>query len=136
MTRGIALLTASTLTVFVLIVGAGVAWHLQAADGDAAASDTADLAATGATALPPADRSPHEDRQPDGSGRARAGHMASSEHSLPWQAGPATASDGHATALERKRRSGLQSERSTADYEDSTTPARSERRSSRGDRDD
>jgi hypothetical protein len=135
-TRGIALLISSALTVFVLIVGAGVVWHLQAAGSDAGAANTTDLAAAGAIAPPAADRSVQESgRRPDERERARESHTASSVRPLPRRAEAATDSEGHAAASERERPPRAQGLRAAGGRDGSIAPARADQHGARGDRD-
>jgi hypothetical protein len=107
-TRRIALLISSALTVFVLSVGGGVAWYLQAGASDTSAANAADLAARGAIRPPTADRAAQDVRQFDDGGQARGDQLASSPRPLPPQTGSATASDGHDIGVERERHSRLQ----------------------------
>ena len=136
MTRGIALVISNALTVFVLIVGAGVVWHPQAAGSDAGADNTTDLAATGAIAPPAADGPVQEYGRPDERERAREGHTASSVRPLPRQPGPATDSEGHAAASEWEQPLQAQGLRAAGSREGSIAPARSDQHGARGDRDD
>jgi hypothetical protein len=135
-TRRIALLISSALTVFVLSVGGGVAWYLQAGASDTSAANAADLAARGAIRPPTADRAAQDVRQFDDGGQARGDQLASSPRPLPPQTGSATASDGHDIGVERERHSRLQSGRAVGDQAGSIMRARGERYGSQGDRDD
>jgi hypothetical protein len=130
------LLISSALTVFVLIVGVGVAWHLQAADNPAGTVNAADLAVADTATTVPSDPSMQDGGRPAESAPARGDHTASSARPVLRQGGSGAVGEEHAPARERERPARWQSGRATGGQEGSLTQARTERPGSWGERDD
>jgi len=135
-TRGIALLISSGLTVFVLIVGVGVVWHLQTADNPRGTVNAADLTVADTATTMPTDAYVPDGGRPAESAPARGDDTASSARPLLRQVRSGAVGEEHAPARERERPTGWPAGRARADEADSISRMHSERPGSRGDRND
>jgi hypothetical protein len=143
-TRNLALLISAALTSFVLIVGAGIAWHLQTAGGDDSAGfgDASTLAlAVTADAEHSArghDQTADDGRIAEGNRSRSADRAMAAESSSRFRrpAAQAAAGDRRSTTRERESRAPAEGARGTASSADAAAPGGAAHRRARADRDD